>query len=113
MITLSLSLAALFIAGTLTGYGGEKKEAPTPAKPTAGQTIKINFPTASASGALYAVGAAITNLWNQHVPGVSAASQASAGGIANLGMVADGEAQVSITISSNCVATVHGMFAAY
>lgn len=34
--TLSLSLAALFIAGTLTGCGGEKKEAPAPAKPTAG-----------------------------------------------------------------------------
>ena len=34
-------------------------------------------------------------------PGVQAASQASAGGIANLNMVSDGEAQVSIAISSN------------
>ena len=106
--TLSVSLAALAIAGTLAGCGGEKKAIQGPEKPTAGQTVKINFPTASASGALYAVGAAITNLWNQHISGVSAASQASAGGIANLSMVADGEAQVSIAISSNCFQALNG-----
>ena len=104
---LSVALAALAIAGTVAGCGGEKK-AQTPESPSAGQTVKINFPTASASGALYAVGAAITNMWNQNIPGVSAASQASAGGIANLGMVADGEAQVSIAISSNCFQALNG-----
>ena len=105
---LSVALAALAIAGTVVGCGGEKK-AQTPESPSAGQTVKINFPTASASGALYAVGAAITNMWNQNIPGVSAASQASAGGIANLGMVADGEAQVSIAISSNCFQALNGI----
>ena len=105
----SVSLAALFVAGAVAGCGGgDKKDAAPAAKPAAGQTVKINFPTASASGALYAVGAAITNMWNQNVPGVNAASQASAGGIANLGMVADGEAQVSIAISSNCYQALNG-----
>ena len=105
----SVSLAALFVAGAVVGCGGgEKKDAGSAQKPAAGQTVKINFPTASASGALYAVGAAITNMWNQNVPGVNAASQASAGGIANLGMVADGEAQVSIAISSNCYQALNG-----
>ena len=70
--------------------------------------VKINFPTAGASGALYAVGAAITNSWTKNVPGVQAASQASAGGIANLNMVSEGEAQVSIAISSNVLQCLKG-----
>lgn len=102
---LSVSLAALFVAGAAAGCGGDKAASD---KPAAEQTVKINFPTASASGALYAVGAAITNMWNQNVPGIYAASQASAGGIENLGLVADGEAQVSIAISSNCFQALNG-----
>ncbi len=37
--TLSVSLAALAIAGTLAGCGGEKKAIQEPEKPTAGQTV--------------------------------------------------------------------------
>ena len=70
--------------------------------------VKINFPTAGASGALYAVGAAITNNWTKNVPDVQAASQASAGGIANLNMVSEGEAQISIAISSNVLQCLKG-----
>lgn len=103
----ALSLAALLMTGAISGCGGEKKV--EGAKPAAGQTLKINFPTAGASGALYAVGAAITNMWSQNVPGVSASSQASAGGIENLNMVADGEAQVSIAIASNVYQSYKGL----
>ena len=70
--------------------------------------VVINFPTASAAGALYAVGAAITHLWDSKLDYVSASSQASAGGIANLNLVAEGEAQVSIAISSNCYQALKG-----
>lgn len=70
--------------------------------------VTINFPTASASGALYAVGAAITNLWDTEIDYVSASSQASAGGIENLNLVSEGEAQVSIAISSNCYQCLNG-----
>lgn len=109
-------LAASFLVGALAGCGGGAKKAPEKKadKPAAAATansgakFKINFPTASASGALYAVGAAITNMWNQKVPGVAAASQASAGGIANLNMVSDGEAQISIAISSNAFQCLNG-----
>ena len=105
---LSATLAAAFLVSALAGCGGEKKAAaPKPATST-GEKVKINFPTASASGALYAVGAAITNTWNKTVPGVSASSQASAGGIANLNMVSEGEAQVSIAISSNAYQCLNG-----
>lgn len=63
--------------------------------------IRINFPTGNAQGSLYSTGAAITRLWSTEVPHVRAASQASQGGIANLAMVSDGEAQVSVAIASN------------
>ena len=70
--------------------------------------VIINFPTASASGALYAVGAAITDLWSTEIDYVNASSRASNGGIDNLNQVADGEAQVSIAISSNCYQSMNG-----
>lgn len=68
----------------------------------------IKFPTAGASGALYSVGAVITNLWTTKIPNVKASSQASAGGIDNLNQIADGESQVSIAISSNCWQSYNG-----
>ena len=69
---LSAALAAVLMVSAVAGCGGEKKaETPKPAA-TIGEKVKINFPTASASGALYAVGAAITNTWNKTVPGISA-----------------------------------------
>lgn len=105
---LAVSMAAMVMAGAFAGCGDDKK-AESSAKPAAGQTLKINFPTAGASGALYAVGAAITNMWSNNVPGVQVASQASAGGIENLNMVSDGEAQVSIAIASNVYQCYKGL----
>ena len=72
------------------------------------EQVIIRFPTAGASGALYSVGAAITNMWNTQIPFVNASSQASAGGIDNLNQIADGESQVSIAISSNCWQSFNG-----
>ena len=75
---------------------------------TSKRIVKIKFPTAGASGALYSIGALITNLWNEKLENVNASSHASAGGIDNLNQVADGESQVSIAISSNCWQSYHG-----
>lgn len=109
----AVAFAGVITVGMLAGCGGSKKAdnggSGKPAQTqAAGDKMKINFPTASASGALYAVGAAICNNWNQTVPTVNAASQASAGGIENLNMVSDGEAQVSIAISSNVYQCLNG-----
>ena len=101
------ALAMTMLVGAVAGCGGDKKKEEAK-KPAAAQTVKINFPTAGASGALYAVGAAITNNWTKNVPGIQAASQASAGGIANLNMVSNNEAQVSIAISSNVLECLKG-----
>lgn len=72
------------------------------------EQVTIKFPTAGASGALYAVGAAITNVWDTQIDFVSASSQSSNGGIDNLNQIADGESQVSIAISSNCYQSFNG-----
>lgn len=113
---LSIALAAAMLAGLLSGCGS-KPAGSASAGNTSGSVsepaaahdpVTINFPTASASGALYAVGAAITNLWDTEIDYVSAASQASNGGIDNLTQVSEGEAQVSIAISSNCYQCLNG-----
>ena len=123
---LSMLLALSLMAGLLAGCGDnadggndatatpdgavntDAGGASTPEPAGEPDPVIINFPTASASGALYAVGAAITNLWDTEISYVSASSQASAGGVENLTLVSEGEAQVSIAISSNCYQCLNG-----
>ena len=100
-----LTFSAILIFATLCIFAGGSKEADTA---DGHPTVIIRFPTAGASGALYSVGAAITNMWNMNIPFVRASSQASGGGIDNLNQIADGESQVSIAISSNCWQSFNG-----
>lgn len=120
---LSLVLAAILMMSVLAGCGGSAKndagnssdngagEPADAAEPstTEHEPLTINFPTANSTGVLYSVGAAITNLWDTEISYISASSQASGGGIENLGLVTDGEAQVSIAISSNCYECLNGI----
>lgn len=90
--------AAVLAAVLSTGFVSAQNHKP----------VTIKFPTAGASGALYAVGAVITNMWDSKISFVKASSQASNGGIDNLNQIADGESQVSIAISSNCYQSFNG-----
>ena len=54
--TMAAAAAALVLTAAFAGCGDEKSSGQAQSKPAAGQTIRINFPTAGASGALYAVG---------------------------------------------------------
>ncbi|QTQ10794.1 TAXI family TRAP transporter solute-binding subunit [Treponema parvum] len=101
-VSIRIIFAAVLAAVILGGCSGKK------ASTGAHEKVTIKFPTASASGALYAVGAAITNVWDTKIDFVSASSQASNGGIDNLNQIADGESQVSIAISSNCYQSYNG-----
>ena len=94
----------IILASFCVFAGGSREESTSDGHPQ----VIIRFPTAGASGALYSVGAAITNMWNTQIPFVKASSQASAGGIDNLNQIADGESQVSIAISSNCWQSFNG-----
>ncbi len=115
--TLTMILCACVLVMALVGCGGSSAPASSAAASSNGAPsevaaphapVVINFPTAGASGALYAVGAAITDLWSTEIDYVNASSRASNGGIDNLNQVADGEAQVSIAISSNCYQSMNG-----
>ena len=103
------ALFAIIILATVCLFAGGSKETGGSKEASDGHsTVILRFPTAGASGALYSVGAAITNMWNMNIPFVKASSQASAGGIDNLNQIADGESQVSIAISSNCWQSYNG-----
>lgn len=73
------------------------------------QKTVINFPTAATTGAVYPLGAAMCNLWNTKLPNVRASAQASAGGIANLNMLADGEAQLGVAVTSIMYESFNGI----
>lgn len=73
-----------------TGSKSSKKES----------KIDINIPTAATTGSLYPLGASLSNLWNEKVDGVKVSSQASNGGIDNLNLMQNGEAQVSMGVAS-------------
>lgn len=102
-----VAFAIMTAAAVLMASSCSKKEGGA-ASGAKHKQVSIKFPTATASGALYAVGAAITNLWDKEIDFVSASSQASNGGIDNLNQIADGESQVSIAISSNCYQSYKG-----
>ncbi|MDO5724842.1 MAG: TAXI family TRAP transporter solute-binding subunit [Tissierellia bacterium] len=61
----------------------------------------INMPTAATTGALYPLGSALANLWNQNIENINVSAQASDGGIDNLNLLSIGEAQVSMAVISN------------
>ena len=100
-----LIVISILILASFCIFAGGSKESSSPEEHP---KVIIRFPTAGVSGALYSVGAAITNMWNTQIPFVKASSQASAGGIDNLNQIADGESQVSIAISSNCWQSFNG-----
>ncbi len=97
-ISLILLIVALLVPSMVFAAGAQ--ESP--------KTV-INFPTAATTGAVYPLGAAMSNLWNTKLPNVRASAQASAGGIANLNMLADGEAQLGVAVTSIMYESFNGI----
>lgn len=94
-------LVALLAQAMLFATGNQEAEAPK-------KTV-INFPTAATTGAVYPLGSAISNMWNTKLDTVRASAQASAGGIANLNMLADGEAQLGVAVTSIMYESFNGL----
>lgn len=70
--------------------------------------VSLSFPTAATTGALYPLGAGISNLWNTKLGYVNARVQASNGGIQNLNLLKSGDAQVSFAVSSIAYEALNG-----
>lgn len=97
---LKILLAVTILSAFLVGCGQTSRE----------EEIRyINIPTAATTGSLYPFGNAIANLWNQNVPGVKANAQASNGGIDNLNLLYQGEADISMAVSSNVYQSLNGL----
>lgn len=82
-------LAALLLALCATGCGAN-----------GGDTVYLSFPTASTSGTIYAVSASLANLWNSQIDGVQVSVESSNGGVQNLNLMAAGEAQLGVAVTS-------------
>ena len=95
-----LIMVATVAAVVLTGCGskaeGENNE------------VIINIPTAATTGALYPLGSSMANLWTNELDYVKANAQASNGGIDNLNLLHDGEAQVTMAVTSVMHESFHG-----
>lgn len=59
------------------------------------KNTNLNFPTASTTGTIYPLGSAMANMWGKKVEGVRVNAQASNGGVDNLNMMKEGEAQIA------------------
>ncbi|MDR2504203.1 MAG: TAXI family TRAP transporter solute-binding subunit [Deltaproteobacteria bacterium] len=77
---------------------------------SAGERARVNlsFPTAATTGAIYPLGAGISNIWNSKLGYVNARVQASNGGLQNLNLLRAKEAQVSFAVSSIAYEALHG-----
>jgi TRAP transporter TAXI family solute receptor len=49
---------------------------------------------------VYAVGAALANLWNSEIPNLVVSAEASNGGVQNLGLMATGDAEMGVAVTS-------------
>lgn len=90
-----LLLVVLLSMSLLMGCSSKQGDAPA-----AKEKVKLKFPTASTTGAVYPLGSALANLWNTKIDGVNVSAEASNGGVQNLNLIADKEAHVSVAVTS-------------
>lgn len=68
--------------------------------PTEQTPVEIRLSTAATTGALYPLGGALSTLWGENLEGVRVTAQASAGGIENLRLLAEGETELGFAVTS-------------
>jgi TRAP transporter TAXI family solute receptor len=68
----------------------------------------VRIPTASTSGALYGLGYSLAQNWSKDIEGARFFSEASNGGIDNLNIIYDKDAEVSLGVSSIIYQAYHG-----
>lgn len=90
VIMLSILLVITSLGGCSSENGNTEKSG----------TLNLKFPTASTTGAVYPLGAALANLWNNNIEGLNVSAEASNGGVQNLNLMADGDAHISVAVTS-------------
>lgn len=91
-------LGVLLVIGSVAGCSSENK--PDANENAKQEKLNLNFPTASTTGSVYPLGAALANLWNTKIESVNVSAEASNGGVQNLNLMADGDAHISVAVTS-------------
>ena len=58
--------------------------------------VNVDFVTAGTGGAFYAISVTVADLWNQNIEGMRATATPSGGGVENLNLAREGDAQIGI-----------------
>lgn len=90
----TLFILTLAISVLLAACGGGSEDGGE-AGDSKSSTTQLNFPTGATSGTIYPLGSAMANLWSDEIDGVRVSVQASNGGVDNLNLLQQGEAQIS------------------
>jgi TRAP transporter TAXI family solute receptor len=88
---------AISVVSSLAFFSCSKKQTEGSAKT---ETVYLKFPTAGTGGAVYSVGAALANIWNEKIPNVQVAAEASNGGVQNLNLASQKDAQLGVAVTS-------------
>jgi len=89
LLAITLVLTMLVGCSGDTGTSGDKSD-----------VLNLSFPTATTSGSIYPIGAAIANLWNEKIDGIDVSAEASNGGVQNLSLMSTGDAQLGVAVTS-------------
>lgn len=87
ILCLSLLTMILILSGCGKGNSNDGKSKQ--------KTVNLNFPTAATTGTIYPLGSAMANVWGKEVSGLRVNTQASNGGVNNLNLMKEGEAEIS------------------
>lgn len=100
LLAIVLSLALLVGCSSGSNQGGAS-QAPSGTEQggadsgsASGENVRLRFPTATTTGTIYPLGSAMANLWNTEL-GYQVSAEASNGGVHNINLMMDGEAQIS------------------
>jgi TRAP transporter TAXI family solute receptor len=72
-------------------------------------TSYLKFPTGPTTGAVYTIGAALANEWTNKIPGLQISAEASNGGVQNLNLIASGDAQAGVAVTSVVIQQKQGV----
>jgi len=96
---LAIALAAVLILVMLAGCGGGKS---TPAPENGGEEeeakpqeqIFLNIATGGTAGTYYPLGGALSEIWNNNIPGVNSTAQSTGASVANINLLKEGKADI-------------------
>ena len=95
-------LLALLMVVSITGCGGSggSGESSGDTSNSRSETDDLSGPTASTSGTVYAICSSLANLWTEKCPGIQVSAEASNGGVQNLNLIASGDSQMGVAVTS-------------